>query len=124
MLVLDHPLNDQTAGSLELGGDLRVRRLGLGAMRLTGAGIWGEPADPEGAREVLVRAVGLGVNFIDTADSYGPEVRSEERRVGKSVDLGGRRIIKKKKKPKHQRQTQTDLLGQNKKYMVAQLHNA
>src|SRR6266542_3133291 len=74
MLVLDHPLNDQTAGSLELGGDLRVRRLGLGAMRLTGAGIWGEPADPEGAREVLVRAVGLGVNIIDTADSYGPEI--------------------------------------------------
>ena len=83
MLVLDHPLNDQTAGSLELGGDLRVRRLGLGAMRLTGAGIWGEPADPEGAREVLVRAVGLGVNFIDTADSYGPEV--SERLIGETL---------------------------------------
>src|SRR6266536_2566618 len=54
-----------------------------GAWRLTGAGIWGEPADPEGAREVLVRAVGLGVNFIDTADSYGPEV--SERLIGETL---------------------------------------
>jgi aryl-alcohol dehydrogenase-like predicted oxidoreductase len=57
-----------------LGGDLEVRRLGYGAMRITGKGIWGPPEDPEGCREVLRRAVELGVNLIDTADSYGPEV--------------------------------------------------
>ena len=57
-----------------LGGDLKVNRLGFGAMRLTGEGIWGWPADKENARKVLRRAVDLGVNFIDTADAYGPEV--------------------------------------------------
>jgi aryl-alcohol dehydrogenase-like predicted oxidoreductase len=55
-------------------GDLTVNRLGFGAMRLTGRGIWGEPPDREAAKSVLRRAVELGVNFIDTADSYGPEV--------------------------------------------------
>ena len=62
------------AGTVQLGGDLEVRRLGFGAMRLTGDGIWGPPPDPERAKAVLRRAVDLGVNFIDTADSYGPEV--------------------------------------------------
>jgi len=57
-----------------IGGDLRVSRLGFGAMRITGDGIWGDPADPAGARATLRRAVDLGVDFIDTADSYGPEV--------------------------------------------------
>jgi pyridoxine 4-dehydrogenase len=57
-----------------LGGDLEVRRLGFGAMRITGRGIWGPPADPDGARQVLRHLVELGVNLIDTADSYGPEV--------------------------------------------------
>jgi pyridoxine 4-dehydrogenase len=57
-----------------IGGDLEVRRLGFGAMRITGKGIWGPPDDPDGARRVLRRAVELGVNLIDTADSYGPEV--------------------------------------------------
>jgi aryl-alcohol dehydrogenase-like predicted oxidoreductase len=61
------------AGTITL-GDLTVNRMGYGAMRLTGQGIWGEPKDPEGARRVLRRAVDLDVNFIDTADSYGPEV--------------------------------------------------
>src|ERR1700730_7245810 len=61
------------AGTITL-GDLTVNRMGFGAMRLTGSGIWGEPRDPEGARSVLRRAVELDVNFIDTADSYGPEV--------------------------------------------------
>jgi pyridoxine 4-dehydrogenase len=55
-------------------GDMRVPRIGFGAMRITGDGIWGEPANPEEARRVLLRAVDLGVRFIDTADSYGPEV--------------------------------------------------
>ena len=62
------------AGTLTIGGDLIVNRLGFGAMRLTGAGIWGEPKDVQVARRVLQRAVELGVNFIDTADSYGPSV--------------------------------------------------
>jgi pyridoxine 4-dehydrogenase len=57
-----------------IGGDLEVRRLGFGAMRITGDGIWGPPADPEAARRLLRRVVELGVNLIDTADSYGPEV--------------------------------------------------
>ena len=57
-----------------LGGDLEVHRLGFGAMRITGPGIWGPPPDPEGAKAVLRRAVELGVDLIDTADSYGPEV--------------------------------------------------
>jgi len=57
-----------------LGGELEVNRLGYGAMRITGKGIWGEPNDSENAKKVLQRAVELGVNFIDTADSYGPAV--------------------------------------------------
>jgi aryl-alcohol dehydrogenase-like predicted oxidoreductase len=66
-----------------IGGDLEVNRLGYGAMRLTGKGIWGEPKDPGEARHVLKRAVELGVNFIDTADSYGPVV--SERLIGKAL---------------------------------------
>lgn len=65
------------AGTMTLGGDLTVNRLGFGAMRVTGEGIWGEPADPGSARRVLRRAVELGVNFIDTADSYGPAVSEQ-----------------------------------------------
>ena len=57
---------------LTLGGDLTVRRLGFGAMRITGEGIWGDPPDVEAARRLLRRVVELGVDFIDTADSYGP----------------------------------------------------
>jgi pyridoxine 4-dehydrogenase len=60
--------------TFKIGGDLEVRRLGFGAMRITGDGIWGPPDDPEEARLVLRRVVELGVNLIDTADSYGPEV--------------------------------------------------
>jgi pyridoxine 4-dehydrogenase len=66
--------NAVNAGMLDLGGDLTVHRLGYGAMRITGHGIWGEPPDREEAKAVLRRAVELGINFIDTADSYGPEV--------------------------------------------------
>src|SRR5688500_6249919 len=66
--------NAAAAGTLPLGGDLLVNRLGFGAMRLTGRGILGEPEDPVEARRVLRRALELGVNLIDTADSYGPEV--------------------------------------------------
>jgi pyridoxine 4-dehydrogenase len=69
-----HPESSKT---FMLGGDLNVRRLGYGAMRLTGDGIWGPPKNPEEAKRVLRRAVELGVNFIDTADSYGPYVSEE-----------------------------------------------
>ncbi len=65
------------AGSITLGGELTVRRMGLGAMRLTGRGIWGQPVDRAEALRVLCRAVELGVNFIDTADSYGPHVAED-----------------------------------------------
>lgn len=65
------------AGQLSLGGELSVNRLGYGAMRLTGTGIWGPPKDRQSALQVLRRAVELGVNFIDTADSYGPHVNEE-----------------------------------------------
>ncbi|MGZ9103742.1 MAG: aldo/keto reductase [Rhodoplanes sp.] len=67
-------------GSITIGGDLVVGRLGFGAMRLTGPAIWGEPEDPDQARQVLRRAVELGVTLIDTADSYGPDV--SERLIG------------------------------------------
>ncbi|HET9305460.1 MAG TPA: aldo/keto reductase [Candidatus Sulfotelmatobacter sp.] len=60
--------------TFKIGGELEVNRLGFGAMRLTGEGIWGWPPDQENAKKVLRRAVELGVNLIDTADSYGPEV--------------------------------------------------
>ncbi len=60
--------------TFKLGGELEIHRLGYGAMRITGKGIWGEPADRESAKKVLRRAVELGVDFIDTADSYGPAV--------------------------------------------------
>jgi pyridoxine 4-dehydrogenase len=65
------------AGTITLGGDLTVNRMGFGAMRLTGRGIWGPPADRQEAIRVLRRALELGVNFIDTADSYGPAVSEE-----------------------------------------------
>jgi aryl-alcohol dehydrogenase-like predicted oxidoreductase len=62
------------AGKIDVGGDLTVNRLGFGAMRITGPGIWGDPPDRDRATEALRRAVALDVTFIDTADSYGPEV--------------------------------------------------
>jgi pyridoxine 4-dehydrogenase len=65
------------AGNVSLGGEISVHRLGFGAMRLTGEGIWGPPRDRKGAMAVLRRAVELAINFIDTADSYGPHVSEE-----------------------------------------------
>lgn len=67
-------INAAAAGQLVLGADLKVNRLGFGAMRITGRGVWGDPPDVSTAVRVLQRAVRLGVTFIDTADSYGPEV--------------------------------------------------
>jgi pyridoxine 4-dehydrogenase len=68
------PPSATAAGTIEIGGDLTVNRLGFGAMRVTGPGIWGDPPDPAQAKAALRQAVALDVNFIDTADSYGPEV--------------------------------------------------
>lgn len=64
----------EASGTLTLGGDLRVYRLGFGSMRITGEGIWGPPKNKQEAIAVLHRALELGINLIDTADSYGPEV--------------------------------------------------
>jgi pyridoxine 4-dehydrogenase len=70
-------MTDYLGGAFSIGGSLRVGRLGYGAMQITGPGVWGTPADPEGAKAVLRRAVELGVTLIDTADSYGPYISEE-----------------------------------------------
>jgi aryl-alcohol dehydrogenase-like predicted oxidoreductase len=77
------PASAAAAGTIEIGGDLVVRRMGFGAMRITGNGIWGDPPDEGQARATLRRVVELGVNFIDTADSYGPEV--SERLIAEAL---------------------------------------
>jgi pyridoxine 4-dehydrogenase len=77
------PLTDEATGTFRIGDGPTVRRLGFGGMRLTGPGIWGEPEDPDECRRVLRRAVELGVNLIDTADSYGPEV--SERLIAEAL---------------------------------------
>jgi pyridoxine 4-dehydrogenase len=76
-------LNAAASGTFLLGRDLSINRLGFGAMRITGEGIWGEPRNPEEAKRVLRRTVEFGVNFIDTANSYGPEV--SERLIGETL---------------------------------------
>jgi pyridoxine 4-dehydrogenase len=75
--VTKNDISAASAGTVRLGGEVSVHRLGFGAMRLTGDGIWGPPKDPKAALAVLRRAAELGVNFIDTADSYGPHVSEE-----------------------------------------------
>jgi pyridoxine 4-dehydrogenase len=76
-------LSARASGTFEIGGEFTVNRLGFGAMRLTGDGVWGEPRDPAECRRVLRRAVELDVNLIDTADSYGPEV--SERLIAEAL---------------------------------------
>jgi pyridoxine 4-dehydrogenase len=71
---MNSQLSAANAGTIDVGGDLTVHRLGFGAMRITGPGIWGDPPDRDQAKAALTRAVELDVTFIDTADSYGPEV--------------------------------------------------
>jgi aryl-alcohol dehydrogenase-like predicted oxidoreductase len=70
-------INASASGTFKIGGDLEVNRLGFGAMRITGKGIWGDPANPKAARETLAKLPELGVNLIDTADSYGPFVSED-----------------------------------------------
>jgi aryl-alcohol dehydrogenase-like predicted oxidoreductase len=77
LIVNTKEVSASLAGSVSLGGEISLHRLGFGAMRLTGDGIWGPPRDRKGALAVLRRAVELGVNFIDTADSYGPYTSEE-----------------------------------------------
>jgi pyridoxine 4-dehydrogenase len=84
-------LDARAAGTFRIGGDLEVARLGFGAMRITGPGIWGEPEDPDEARRALRRVPELGIDFIDTADSYGPEV--SERLIGEELAPYGRTVI-------------------------------
>ncbi|GAC1652727.1 MAG: hypothetical protein NVS9B12_02330 [Vulcanimicrobiaceae bacterium] len=78
MLPMETTNAASAAGNVLLGGDLPVHRLGFGAMRITGTGVWGLPADPENALAVLRRAIELGVTFIDTAEAYGPQVNEEQ----------------------------------------------
>jgi pyridoxine 4-dehydrogenase len=75
--MMNKEVSANKAGIVSLGGQISVHRLGFGAMRLTGEGIWGPPKDRNGALAVLRRAVELGVDFIDTADSYGPHISEE-----------------------------------------------
>jgi pyridoxine 4-dehydrogenase len=77
------PVTAKGSGTFAIGGDVTVNRLGFGAMRLTGDGVWGEPRDPDECKRVLRRAVELDVNLIDTADSYGPEV--SERLIAEAL---------------------------------------
>lgn len=70
-------INASASGTFKISGDLEVNRLGFGAMRITGKGIWGDPANPKAARETLAKLPELGVNLIDTADSYGPFVSED-----------------------------------------------
>jgi pyridoxine 4-dehydrogenase len=79
------------AGTFTIGGDLVVNRMGFGAMRITGPSIWGEPKDPAEARRVLHRTLELGVNFIDTADAYGPEV--SERLIAEALHPYARGLV-------------------------------
>jgi aryl-alcohol dehydrogenase-like predicted oxidoreductase len=76
-------VNVAESGTITLGGELTVNRLGFGAMRVTGRGVWGSPPDENQARALLRRVVEAGVNFIDTADSYGPDV--SERLIGEAL---------------------------------------
>ena len=77
------PIDAAQSGSFRIGGEIRINRLGFGAMRITGAGVWGEPADHDEAIRTLKRLPDLGVDFIDTANSYGPEV--SERLIAEAL---------------------------------------
>ena len=79
------------AKTFKLGGDLEVNRLGFGAMRIVGEGVWGEPRDAEKSKQVLKKAVELGVNFIDTADAYGPAV--SERLIGEALSPYAKGVV-------------------------------
>jgi aryl-alcohol dehydrogenase-like predicted oxidoreductase len=75
--IMEKVLTAKSAGTITIGGDLEVNRFGYGAMRITGDGVWGPPKDKSQALKVLKKAIDLGINFIDTADSYGPYISEE-----------------------------------------------
>jgi pyridoxine 4-dehydrogenase len=83
MSDIQTPVSARASGTFDIGGELTVNRLGFGAMRLTGDGVWGEPRDPDECRRVLRRAIELDINLIDTADAYGPEV--SERLIAEAL---------------------------------------
>ena len=83
--------SNKVSSKFKLGGDLEINRLGFGAMRIVGDGVWGEPKDPENSKRVLKRAVELGVNFIDTSDAYGPAV--SERLIGEALAPYGGGVV-------------------------------
>jgi aryl-alcohol dehydrogenase-like predicted oxidoreductase len=83
--------NAAKSGTFKLGGDIEINRLGFGAMRITGEGIWGEPADHDESIRTLKRLPDLGVNFIDTADSYGPDV--SERLIKEALHPYGKKTV-------------------------------
>jgi aryl-alcohol dehydrogenase-like predicted oxidoreductase len=83
--------NAAKSGTFKLGGDIEINRLGFGAMRITGQGIWGEPADHDESIRTLKRLPDLGVNFIDTADSYGPDV--SERLIKEALHPYGKKTV-------------------------------
>jgi len=84
-------VNAKASGTFSIGGDLPVNRMGYGAMRITGDGIWGAPKDIEGAKRVLRHAVEIGINFIDTADAYGPEV--SEQLIGEALSPYAKGVV-------------------------------
>ena len=84
-------VNAKASGTFSIGGDLPVNRMGYGAMRITGDGIWGAPKDIEGAKKVLRHVVELGINFIDTADAYGPEV--SEQLIGEALSPYAKGVV-------------------------------
>jgi len=77
IILMENTLKAESAGTIAIGGDLKVNRFGYGAMRITGTGIWGPPKDKDECLSVLKKALELGINFIDTADSYGPYISEE-----------------------------------------------
>jgi aryl-alcohol dehydrogenase-like predicted oxidoreductase len=83
--------NAAKSGTFKLGGDIEINRLGFGAMRITGEGIWGEPADHDESIRTLKRLPDLGINFIDTADSYGPDV--SERLIKEALHPYGKKTV-------------------------------
>ena len=84
-------INAKASGTFSIGGDLTVNRMGYGAMRITGDGVWGAPKDIDGAKKVLQHVVELGINFIDTADSYGPEV--SEQLIGEALSPYAKDVV-------------------------------